>query len=64
MTEPEALAALRGADPVRAARAANALWEMWHRSGDPQLDALLRQGMEAMERQEIDKAEALFTRLI
>ena len=64
MTEPEALAVLRGDDPVRAARAASALWEIWHRSGDPQLDSLLRQGIEAMERQEIDKAEALFTRLI
>ncbi len=64
MTEREALAALRGDDPVRAARAAPALWEMWHRSGDPQLDALLRQGIEAIERQELDKAEALFTRLI
>jgi len=64
VTEPEALAVLRGDDPVRAARAASALWEIWHRSGDPQLDSLLRQGIEAMERQEIDKAEALFTRLI
>jgi tetratricopeptide (TPR) repeat protein len=64
VTEREALAALRGDDPVRAARAAAALWEMWHRSGDPQLDALLRQGIEAMERQELDKTEALFTRLI
>ena len=63
MTEDEALAALRGDDPVRAARAADALWAMWHRSGDPQLDALLRQGLAAMERQELDKAEALFTRL-
>jgi tetratricopeptide (TPR) repeat protein len=64
VTEREALAALRGDDPVRAARAAAALWEMWHRSGDPQLDALLRQGLEAMERQQIDQAEAVFTRLI
>src|SRR5713226_4721339 len=47
-----------------AARAAAVLWEMWHRSGDPQVDAVLRQGIEAMERQEVAKAEALFTRVI
>ena len=64
MTEDEALAALRGADAAAAARAAETLWSMWHRSGDPQLDALLRQGIEAMERQELDRAEGLFTRLI
>ena len=64
MTENEALAALRGDDPARAARAAATLWEIWHRSGDPQLDSLLRQGIEAMERQELDRAEAFFTRLI
>ena len=64
MTEPEALEVLKGDDPVRAARAAAALWEMWHRSGDPQLDSILRQGIDAMERQKVDEAEAIFTRLI
>lgn len=64
MTENEALSALLGADPVRAARAAAELWGMWHRSGDPQLDSLLRQGIEAMERQKLLEAEAIFTRLI
>ncbi len=64
MTEREALSALRGDDPARATRAAAALWQLWHRSGDPQLDALLRQGIEAMERQELAEAEAIFTRLI
>ena len=64
VTEREALSALRGDDPVRAARAADLLWQMWHRSGDPQLDELLRQGIEAMGRQDIDAADAHFTRLI
>ena len=64
MTEDEALSTLRGEDPVRAARAAATLWELWHRSGDPQLDAVLRQGIAAMERQELDEATAIFTRLI
>src|SRR5712691_2977850 len=64
MTELEALSALRGDDLVRAARAAAALWEMWHRSGDPQLDSLLRQGIEAMGGQRLPEAEAIFSRLI
>jgi len=63
-TEREALSALRGDDPARAARAADLLWRMWHRSGNPAVDSTLRQGIEAMQRQEIDKAEAVFTHLI
>ena len=64
MTEREALSALRGDDLLRAARAETALWEMWHRSGDPRLDSLLREGIEAIERQDLPTAEAVFTRLI
>jgi len=64
VTEKEALATLRGTDPARAAQAEAALWQIWCRSEIPEVDALLLQGIEAMERQEIDKAEALFTRLI
>jgi tetratricopeptide (TPR) repeat protein len=64
MMEEEALVVLRGEDPVRAARAANTLWALWHRSGDPQLDSILRQGIEAMEKQDVDQAIAIFTRLI
>lgn len=64
MTEKQALAALRGEDPALAARAAAALWQMWHQSGQPELDALLRQGMEAMEAQQLAEAAKLFSRLI
>lgn len=64
MTEPEALAALRGDDPVLAARAESTLWEIWCRSGNPDLDRLLREGIEAMERHELEEAVALFTRII
>jgi tetratricopeptide (TPR) repeat protein len=64
VTEPEALAALRGDDRVSAARAATLLWDLWHRSGDPQVDALLRQGIDAMDRQELPRAEAIFARVI
>ncbi len=64
MTEREALSALRGNDAALAAQAAAALWDLWHHSGDPQLDALLRQGIEAMQRQQLPEAEAIFTRMI
>ena len=64
MTQEEALAVLRGDDPVGAARAATALWQMWHQSGQPRLDALLLQGVEAMQRQQLEEADGLFTRLI
>ena len=64
MTEREALAALQGDDVAEAARAANALWQLWHRSGDARLDGLLREGIEAMERQDLPAADATFTRLI
>ena len=64
MTEREALTALRGNDVAQAARAAEALWQMWHRSGDPRLDGLLQEGIEAMERQDLPAADATFTRLI
>lgn len=64
MTESEALSVLRGPDPALAARAEAVLWQIWCRSGIPEVDALLRQGMEAMERQELEEAEALFARII
>lgn len=64
MTEREALAVLRGDDPARAAQAAAALWQMWHQSGRRDLDALLLEGIEAIQRQQLDHAEAIFTRLI
>jgi len=62
--EAAALAALQGDDPMRAARAAAELWQMWHRSGDPALDSLLREGIAAIERQDLPAAEAIFARVI
>lgn len=64
MTEREALATLQGDDVAAAARAAGFLWQMWHRAGDEHLDELLRQGIEAMEGQDLVAANATFTRLI
>jgi len=64
MTEGEALTVLRGDDPVRAGRAAAVLWQMWHRSGRRELDAALLEGIEAMQRGQLEQADAVFTRLI
>ncbi len=64
MTETEALLAMRGDDPALAAKAEAALWQIWCRSGIPEVDRLLGQGVEAMERQELEEARALFTRII
>ena|SRR6202158_845671 len=64
MTESDALEALRGDDVAEAARAAGLLWQMWHRSGDARLDALLQEGIEAMQRDDLPAADAIFTRMI
>jgi tetratricopeptide (TPR) repeat protein len=64
MTEREALEVLRGDDGAQTVRAAEFLWQMWHRSGDPRLDRLLQEGIEAMQHQDLSAADAAFTRLI
>ena len=64
MTEREALAKLREDDPAEVARAEEALWRMWCQSGDADVDALLVEGVEAMERRDLAEAERLFTRIV
>ena len=62
--EAEALAVLRGEDPATAARAAETLWALWHRSGDADVDALLHEGIAAMQRRDYLAAEDVFSRII
>src|SRR2546426_10747037 len=64
MTEDEGLRALVGPDDAAAARAEAALWEIWHRSGDREVDTLLHEGMAVMERRDLAGAEAIFARVI
>lgn len=64
MTEAEALSVLRGDDPAEAARAEAALWAMWSRSGISEVDDLLREGVEAVERRDLAEADACFGRII
>jgi len=64
VTEDQALGALRDDDRARVARAEAALWAMWCRSGRRELDALLAEGVEALERRDFDAAITRFTRLV
>jgi tetratricopeptide (TPR) repeat protein len=64
VTESEAVRALRGDDPAAAAVAAGVLWEIWCASGVPEIDRLLRRGVEAMERGDLLAAEVTFTDII
>jgi len=64
MTEQEAVAALKGSDPAAAARAEAALWRMWGDAGDPEVNALYRLGVEAMEAGDLAEAETRFDRVI
>lgn len=64
MTEAEGLKALIGPDDAAAARAEAELWAMWHRSGNPEIDALLREGIQLMERRDLAGAEDVFARMI
>jgi tetratricopeptide (TPR) repeat protein len=64
VTESEALAALRGDDPARAAEAEATLWAMWCRSGRADLDTRLAEAVAAMERRDFAGAEGLLTALV
>ena len=62
--EKEALEILRGADPELAATAEALLWRTWCRSGNPDVDRLMLQGIEAMQQHRLADAEELFDRII
>lgn len=58
------LTALRDADEDTRARAEQAIWAIWGRSGDPRVDALYRAGVRQMNDGELRKGIATFTRII
>ena len=64
MTEEQAYRELTGDDPARAAQAAAALWDIWCRSGIPEVDRLFRDGVAAMESRDLARAEELFAQII
>ena len=64
MIEREALEALRGPDPARAAEAEATLWRLWMHAGVPEVDALMRDGVASIERKDFPAAERCFARII
>lgn len=62
--EEEALHALKGQDRLSAANAEAFLWRYWCESGDPEANRLFRDGVDAMQKGELELAETLFSRAI
>ncbi len=62
--QPALLQALRDADPGVRGRAHGALWAIWHRSGDPAIDALLQQGIALMQAGRLPESVAVFSDVI
>jgi tetratricopeptide (TPR) repeat protein len=62
--EQEALVALKSEDSELAATAEAILWRSWCCSGDAEIDRIFRAGVEAMQRQKLAEAEALFSRVV
>jgi tetratricopeptide (TPR) repeat protein len=56
--------ALRDADPGVRKEAHEALWAIWHRSGDPAIDLRLREGIALMEAGRLPESVAVFSDVI
>ena len=63
-SEQEALRALKGQDRVSAANAEAFLWRHWCQSGDLEADRVFRNGVDAMQRGELELAETLFGKVL
>ena len=61
---PVLLTALSDGDEVVRLLAEQAVWQVWSRSGDPETDSLLQQGIEQMNRGDGPVAVQTFTRVI
>jgi tetratricopeptide (TPR) repeat protein len=61
---PVLLEALHDDDPGVRTLAEQAVWRVWLRSGDPDVDALMRSGMHYMEEGRLGAAVDAFTRII
>ncbi|MBE0623091.1 MAG: tetratricopeptide repeat protein [Burkholderiales bacterium] len=61
---PELVLALHDSDETTRVRAEQAMWQIWGRSGDPQVDKLYQAGVEQMNADELRKGIATFTRII
>jgi tetratricopeptide (TPR) repeat protein len=61
---PALAQALRDDDALVRETAEHALWNIWHRSGKPEVDARLQDGLVAMQRGAFEEAVAIFTEVI
>ena len=61
---PALLKVLRDPDAVVRALAEHALWQVWSRSGDPEIDALFQEGVDQMTQRDGPAAVATFSRII
>jgi tetratricopeptide (TPR) repeat protein len=61
---PDLAKALRDADPEVRGHAQAALWAIWHRSGDAEVDRLLQRGIAFMELGRYDDAVTVFGEVI
>jgi tetratricopeptide (TPR) repeat protein len=61
---PALVDALRDDDAVVRGLAEQAMWEVWSRSGDPEIDRLLALGIAQMQERDVDGAIETFTRII
>lgn len=61
---PGLVQALRDPEPAVRHAAHAALWALWHRSGDPAVDARLREGIALMEVRRLPEAVAVFSDVI
>jgi tetratricopeptide (TPR) repeat protein len=61
---PVLLAALRDPDDVVRALAEHSVWQLWSRSGDPEVDALFQIGVEQMQRGAGTAAIETFSQII
>ena len=58
------LGRLGDADPQVRDSAAQAMWRIWSRSGDPAIDQLFARGVEQMQAGEYEQALAVFNRIV
>ncbi len=61
---PALLKALRDSDEDTRQHAEQAIWRIWSRSGNQEVDGLYQTGIEQMEAGELQQAVATFTRII
>jgi tetratricopeptide (TPR) repeat protein len=61
---PALAAALRDPDPLVRSFVESAMWSVWSRSGDEDVDRLFAAGVEQMDQRQLDAAVETFTRVI